>query len=607
MRHLKLKTAVLLAIPMLCSMAYAQTRATLLAPATTMAKSAAPATIVKNAIKREKAVNINFQHIAPDGNAAKEIDLDLFDGQRVTLVMDRIERRSATNYTWYGHVKSAASNTVMLTVVDKQVVGALYIGQTANGPVKHYELQSNAAGGYSLRELDDSRFPDDSRLHSTPPKVAMLVQPQAMLAAGTQSISTSPKKIDVLVAFTNQVANATGGNPAAAIQSAIDSANQTFSNTQLGGGNTRVRLVGSMQVNYNETGVASTDLSALATNASLNTQRNNVGADVVMVLAETMTQNNVQVCGLANAISANAGNAFALVSRACATSNLSFVHEMGHLFGARHDMAVDPTTTPYPYGHGFVDLTNKQYSVMAYNTACANAGITTCVRRPVFSSPTLAVNGFVFGDANSNNAKVVTDNAQRLATFYSSNSLQENGVYSGALSTYTINQVGTSTSFTVTPSTGPEPAVTYDELSANRLLFADATVALDISGVAGKVYRLYQAAFNRKPDLGGLGFWIAQADRGAAMKDIAASFIASQEFINLYGANPSNESFVTSLYYNVLHRAPDPAGYNYWVNILNTNAATRADVLASMSESAENISGVAPSLTHGIQYTRYVM
>ena len=33
-------------------------------------------------------------------------------------------------------------------------------------------------------------------------------------------------------------------------------------------------------------------------------------------------------------------------------------------------------------------------------------------------------------------------------------------------------------------------------------------LALDINGTAGQVYRLYQAAFDRKPDLVGLGYWI---------------------------------------------------------------------------------------------------
>lgn len=47
-----------------------------------------------------------------------------------------------------------------------------------------------------------------------------------------------------------------------------------------------------------------------------------------------------------------------------------------------------------------------------------------------------------------------------------------------------------------------------------RLQFSDGAVALDAKGNAGKVYRLYQAAFDRKPDPGGVGFWVTQVDKG---------------------------------------------------------------------------------------------
>lgn len=40
-----------------------------------------------------------------------------------------------------------------------------------------------------------------------------------------------------------------------------------------------------------------------------------------------------------------------------------------------------------------------------------------------------------------------------------------------------------------------------------RLKFDDTMVTLDIYGSAGQAYRLYQAAFNRTPDLGGMGYW----------------------------------------------------------------------------------------------------
>jgi hypothetical protein len=102
------------------------------------------------------------------------------------------------------------------------------------------------------------------------------------------------------------------------------------------------------------------------------------------------------------------------------------------------------------------------------------------------------------------------------------------------------------------------------------------------------------------PDNGGLKFWINALDNGASLREVAAGFMSSLEFKALYGVNPTNEAFVTSVYTNILHRAPDPAGYNYWVSALNQKVVSQMDVLMLLSESPENQSGVIGSILNGI-------
>ena len=111
-------------------------------------------------------------------------------------------------------------------------------------------------------------------------------------------------------------------------------------------------------------------------------------------------------------------------------------------------------------------------------------------------------------------------------------------------------------------------------VNVERLRFSDVTVAFDASGNAGKAYRVYKAVFARDPmsgDKAGLGYWIAQIDRGMDMVEVAARFIDSPEFRGLYGQNPSNADFLTKVYTNVLGRTPDQGGYSWWLNELNTN------------------------------------
>jgi len=143
-----------------------------------------------------------------------------------------------------------------------------------------------------------------------------------------------------------------------------------------------------------------------------------------------------------------------------------------------------------------------------------------------------------------------------------------------------------------------------------RIQFTDATLETDTVGNAGQAYRVYKAAFNRDPmngDTKGLGYWIAQIDKGMNLTEVAARFVDSNEFRSLYGTNPTNEQFLTKLYTNVLGRQPEASGFNWWLNELNTNPTkTRAKVLADFAESAENQAGVLGLIGNGITYEPWV-
>lgn len=104
------------------------------------------------------------------------------------------------------------------------------------------------------------------------------------------------------------------------------------------------------------------------------------------------------------------------------------------------------------------------------------------------------------------------------------------------------------------------------------------------------VIRMYQAAFGRVPDQGGLKNWV---NSGLSMEAIADGFANSQEFLNRYGSNSVSEAFVTSLYYQVLGRAPDAAGLSNWVN----SGLSAAKILAGFSESQEFKNSTASSVS----------
>ncbi len=155
---------------------------------------------------------------------------------------------------------------------------------------------------------------------------------------------------------------------------------------------------------------------------------------------------------------------------------------------------------------------------------------------------------------------------------------------------------GANTALTMDRFDGASKNALYD---VERVKFDNGTLALDFDGNAGQAYRVYQAAFDRTPDAGGLSYWVSRMDAGAALRDVAQGFVISAEFISVYGANSSDADFVGRLYHNVLHRDGEAGGAAFWQGQL-ASGVSRATVLAGFSESPENVVGVAPQFDHGI-------
>jgi hypothetical protein len=166
----------------------------------------------------------------------------------------------------------------------------------------------------------------------------------------------------------------------------------------------------------------------------------------------------------------------------------------------------------------------------------------------------------------------------------------------------TIQRIGTTGStYTVTDKAGTVQQLTGVE----RLAFSDTTVALDIDGNGGQVYRIYQAALNRAPDAGGLGYWIRAMDHGQSLASVAQGFLDSAEYHKAYDGVTSNRELVTRYYENILHRTPDAGGLDFWAGVLDSKTAGTADVLASISDSAENKAGLIGVIGNGFEYTPY--
>lgn len=98
------------------------------------------------------------------------------------------------------------------------------------------------------------------------------------------------------------------------------------------------------------------------------------------------------------------------------------------------------------------------------------------------------------------------------------------------------------------------------------------------------IMRLYQAYFGRYPDVKGANFWL---NSGMSLKAINHYFAGSLEFKLTY-SNMDDESFVEQIYNNVLNRASDPIGKNFWVGMLEEGIEmSRGRLVELFSDSIE--------------------
>lgn len=179
----------------------------------------------------------------------------------------------------------------------------------------------------------------------------------------------------------------------------------------------------------------------------------------------------------------------------------------------------------------------------------------------------------------------------------------DTATYGGMRSNYTVSR--TAAGFSVVDARQSDGSDIL--VNVERLRFADTSLALDTdaNGIAGKAYRIYQAAFDRVPDSGGVGYWMSVMDGGSELSTVAAGFVGSAEYKALYPVSLTNTELVGRYYQNILGRPAEQAGLDYWVSVLDRHIVTVPEVLAYISESGENITILATVIGNGFEYTAF--
>ncbi|MFC3194202.1 M12 family metallo-peptidase [Marinicella sediminis] len=361
-----------------------------------------------DSVESIETIGLNLQALAVENDALVlnfANDLNLQARQINTFVVDD------ESYAWVGDIDLGLRKMASSAVIDENAInpnqavfmihGKRVFGQIlVEGLV--YEVRTLEQGdGYVLvkRDFSNLSHKDDTPKHES--------KSPANLAAPANTEASNV--IDVIQLITDQAINDAGGVAAAvdAMRFFITQSNQVYSNNQL---DLEMRNAGLYRAGAELNTSSSNMLSRLRrTNDGYldnvpGSLRNQTNADLVVLV--TTTLRNKGLCGQADAIGATAGRAFFLVDHDC--TDYTFVHEAGHLFGARHDN--DPTGTPYSFGRGFVSSPGNFRTVMAVSS-------NPQPRIAGFSNPNQTFGGRAIGTSSRNNTRVHELRAAYVAGF----------------------------------------------------------------------------------------------------------------------------------------------------------------------------------------------
>lgn len=346
-----------------------------------------------------QAIGINL-----DAVGLNNVHVRMFNAN-VSLTENRIESRGKADYSFFGFSQDKLYSLIMV-VKGKSIRGIM------RGPYDYfYEIISK--DGLSYAKLMDASILGSLKCGNISTNNNENINPQFPRAFPE---SENVCKIRVLLLYKNEVSDEYKDE--LWLRLVEDVSNQVLLSSNIP---YEIEIVYAGDTDYDAVGGSSgayIDLMRFRTRNDgymdeVHDLRDKYSADICGLIGYI----GFSISGLAFGIKLSSEKSFFLCTGSGGTSQWTFIHEIAHIVGARHDMSTDPKTIPYVYGHGHADYINHFRTVMAYTTLCQRFS-TYCTKIPYFSNPNLTYNGFPLGVANvSDNALVWQNYSSNVMSF----------------------------------------------------------------------------------------------------------------------------------------------------------------------------------------------